>query len=121
VHIGVLGAFELWRGAGEVADHRPDDANCAQGLAPKERLLLARLVSDVGRPVGVDALASALWDGRPPPTAAKALQVHVMRVRSFLEPGRPASTSRFLMRQGPGYSLLLRSLVRSTVGAQRSS
>ena len=107
MRIGVLGAFELWRGVGEVADHHPDDANCAQGLAPKERLLLARLVSDVGRPVSVDALASALWDGRPPPTAAKALQVHVMRVRSFLEPGRPASTSRFLVRQGPGYSLTL--------------
>ena len=30
-----------------------------------------------------------------------------MRVRSFLEPGRPASTSRFLMRQGPGYALTL--------------
>ena len=69
--------------------------------------MLARLVSNVGRPVSVDALASALWDGRPPPTAAKSLQVHVMRVRSFLEPGRPASTSRFIVRQGPGYSLTL--------------
>ena len=69
--------------------------------------MLARLVRDVGRPVGVDTLASALWNERPPPTAAKALQVHVMRVRSFLEPGRPASTSRFLVRQGPGYSLTL--------------
>ena len=35
MRIGVLGAFEFWRGAGEVADHRPDDANCARGSHPR--------------------------------------------------------------------------------------
>ena len=30
-----------------------------------------------------------------------------MRVRSFLEPDRSASTSRYLARQGPGYALML--------------
>ncbi|MCG5213825.1 AfsR/SARP family transcriptional regulator [Streptosporangium sp. KLBMP 9127] len=46
--------------------------------------LLAVLLSEANRPVPVDALIDALWDGDPPRTARKGLQVYVHRLRSTL-------------------------------------
>jgi len=72
----------------------------------KERTLLGRLVAAGGRVVSVDLLADDLWDSRPPPTARKSLQAHVVRLRSALEPQRPlGSPGRYIVRRGDGYAL----------------
>ena len=54
---------------------------------PKERRLLAILVLHVGEVVSVDALAEALWEGDPPRSAVKTLQVYVTRLRAALAAG----------------------------------
>src|SRR3954449_9403897 len=56
---------------------------------PKERRLLAILLLHVGEVVSTDALAEALWDGAPPPSAVKTVQVYVTRLRAALAPGGP--------------------------------
>ncbi|TDE59749.1 AfsR/SARP family transcriptional regulator [Nonomuraea mesophila] len=43
--------------------------------------LLAVLLSEANRPVRVDVLIDALWDGEPPRSARKGLQVYVHRLR----------------------------------------
>jgi DNA-binding SARP family transcriptional activator len=42
---------------------------------PKERRLLALLVLHLGEAVSVESLAEALWEGAPPRTAVKTVQV----------------------------------------------
>jgi DNA-binding SARP family transcriptional activator len=72
----------------------------------KERLLLAVLTAGAPGFVSTDLLADSLWDGDPPASARKSLQAHVVRLRSALEPGRPAgSTGRYVVRRGTGYAL----------------
>ena len=48
------------------------------------RRLLALLASRPGRMVSVDAIVDALWGEDPPPTAAKTVQTHVVRLRRSL-------------------------------------
>ena len=68
-----------------------------------QRLLLARLVLDANRAVTREQLLDALWDERPPPTAGKALQVQVHRLRGLLGPDRIATTpTGYRLRVGPG-------------------
>ena len=49
--------------------------------APKQRALLALLVSLVGEPVAVDVILEALWAGHPPPSAMTSLQAYVANLR----------------------------------------
>ena len=51
---------------------------------PKERRLLAILVLHLGEVVSVEALAEALWEGVPPHSAVKTVQVYVTRLRAAL-------------------------------------
>ena len=64
-----------------------DDGPVVLG-GPKERLLLALLLTRPNQVVSVEALVRGLWGEQPPPTAAKTLQSHVKRLRRALEPGR---------------------------------
>jgi DNA-binding SARP family transcriptional activator len=64
----------------------------------KPRALLARLVLDAGRPVGVDSLVEALWGDRPPASAPKLVQAYVSQLRKAL--GADAIETR-----SPGYLL----------------
>src|SRR5918992_3791220 len=70
---------------------------------PKQRALLALLVSRVGQPVAVDVLLEELWAGQPPPSAMTSLQSYVANLRRVLGPGPappgPAAGSR---PPGPG-------------------
>jgi hypothetical protein len=50
----------------------------------KLRALLAVLALHANRPLTVDRLAVALWGEDAPPTAAKAVQVYVFRLRRAL-------------------------------------
>src|SRR5215212_6011768 len=98
MRIAVLGPLEV----------QTDDLAPVLVPGAKERLLLAALVAGAPGVVSVDALSETLWDGDPPVSARKSLQAHVVRLRSALEPDRPAgSTSRFVVRRGPGYALTL--------------
>ncbi|MET9873595.1 BTAD domain-containing putative transcriptional regulator [Actinacidiphila glaucinigra] len=52
--------------------------------APMLRRLLCLLLAEGGRPVSVGRLRAALWEGEPPPSSRKTLQVHVHRLRREL-------------------------------------
>lgn len=74
--------------------------------APKQRALLALLVSQVGEPVTVDAITQELWAGNPPPSATASLQAYVANLRRVLEPGRAPRTPPAVLRTyGRGYLL----------------
>jgi DNA-binding SARP family transcriptional activator/tetratricopeptide (TPR) repeat protein len=64
----------------------------------KQRLLLAVLLLHANEVVSNDRLIEALWGEHPPPTAAKALQMHVSQLRRLLEPDLIAT-------RPPGYQL----------------
>src|SRR4029079_6844463 len=70
---------------------------------PKERRLLAVLVLHIGEVVSVDALAEALWDGAPPRSAVKSVQVYVTRWRAALGAGEAGAGA--LRTVGRGYRL----------------
>ena len=73
VRVSVLGPLAVETDGGEVhvaGSHR--------------RRLLALLASRAGRMVSVDAIVDALWGEEPPPTAAKTIQSHVVRLRRSL-------------------------------------
>src|SRR5829696_1221673 len=89
--------------------------------APKQRTLLAMLLlshrSDV---VPAERLMDVLWDEHPPPTAPKALQVHISQLRRTL--GADTIVTRptgYAIRLEPGQLDLERfeTLVESARGA----
>jgi predicted ATPase/DNA-binding SARP family transcriptional activator len=51
---------------------------------PRQRMLLALLLLEPGRPVPADRLAEELWQGRPPPGAETTLRSYVSRLRKVL-------------------------------------
>lgn len=73
---------------------------------PKQRALLALLVSRVGQPVTVDVMLEELWAGHPPPSARTSLHAYVANLRRVLEPDRPRRTpATVLCTHGQGYRL----------------
>ncbi|HVQ91484.1 MAG TPA: BTAD domain-containing putative transcriptional regulator [Mycobacteriales bacterium] len=70
---------------------------------PKERRLLAILALHLGEVVSVEALAEALWEGAPPRSAVKTLQVYVTRLRAALTAGH--SDGDVVRTVGRGYRL----------------
>ena len=98
VTVRVLGAVEMVDASGEVHD------------VPGRRLqtLLARLVSQSGQIVSVDALVDAVWPDGLPDSPDAALQTQVFRLRKRLRfPGAPTVRTR-----APGYALELGSAHR---------
>jgi DNA-binding SARP family transcriptional activator len=65
------------------------------------RRLLAALVVERGQTRSVDVLVEALWSGRPPREAGKALQLYVSRLRKALADGPRIRT------ESSGYALEL--------------
>ncbi|KAA2251411.1 AAA family ATPase [Solihabitans fulvus] len=75
---------------------------------PRQRAVLALLVSARGDVVSVDRLIEDLWNGEPPAQAVTSLQAYVSNLRRLLEPGRPPRTpARLLVSSPPGYALRL--------------
>jgi DNA-binding SARP family transcriptional activator len=66
---------------------------------PKQRLLLAILLSRANATVRTDELVEALWNDQPPRTARKNLQAYVSRLRRFF--------GERLAHVGTGYRLRL--------------
>ena len=91
---GVLGPLEVTG-----ADGGPLDLGGA-----KPRALLALLLADAGRVVGVDRIVATLWGDDPPPTATGTLQAYVSHLRRVLEPDRgPREAPAVLLTRAPGY------------------
>lgn len=66
--------------------------------SPQRRGVLARMILAPGRSLSVDALARALWGERLPPTARKAVQVQISKLRQVLPDGA-------IQTSAAGYSL----------------
>lgn len=70
------------------------------------RILLAALLLHADQPVSVEELCDVLWDGEPPPDAARTIRVYVLRLRRALGPagaGRVVTEAPgYLCRVGPG-------------------
>src|SRR3954447_24781858 len=61
---------------------------------PQRRRLLALLACRAGRVVPVEALIDAMWGQAPPPSAAKTVQSHIVRLRqSMAVAGDPIVTT----------------------------
>jgi predicted ATPase/DNA-binding SARP family transcriptional activator/peroxiredoxin len=69
----------------------------------KQRALLCALLLESNRPIAPERLLEALWEDGPTPSARKALQGYVSRIRKLLGPERVQKTaSGYLLRVGEG-------------------
>jgi DNA-binding SARP family transcriptional activator/Tfp pilus assembly protein PilF len=95
VELRVLGSVEIRAGDRSVQPGRP-----------QQRLVLAALAVDAGRPVPVETLVDRVWD-EAPPGARRTLHVLVTGVRRALEQVDTAGEPALVLRQGGGYTLHL--------------
>ncbi|MFE9848703.1 BTAD domain-containing putative transcriptional regulator [Streptomyces sp. NPDC005576] len=73
---------------------------------PKQRAVLALLLTHAGRPVVLHTMVDALWHEDPPATAVNVIHRHVAALRRLLEPELLSGTaSRRLVRAAGGYRL----------------
>src|SRR5688500_13368283 len=101
MRIAVLGPLEV----------STDDGRPVTVPGAKERLLLAVLAAGSPDVVSTDRIVETLWNGDRPASARKSLQVHLVHLRTALEPDRsPGAPDRYVVRRGNGYAL--------TVGAR---
>jgi DNA-binding SARP family transcriptional activator len=61
-----------------------DDGRVHRLVRRQERMALAVLLIDAGRPVPVDRLIGVLWDDTPPERARGAVHTHIARIRQLL-------------------------------------
>ncbi len=71
---------------------------------PKQRAVLAMLVINRNRPVGIDSLINAVWEEWPPPGARASLHTYVSNLRRLLGAAAPAAPD-VLVNAPPGYRL----------------
>jgi DNA-binding SARP family transcriptional activator/tetratricopeptide (TPR) repeat protein len=91
----VMGPLRVWRDDVEV------DAGPRQ-----QRTLLALLLAQHGRPVGLGDLIDLIWGTDPPATAVNIIHKYIGALRRMLEPGvAPRSAGSYLTHQGNGYRL----------------
>ena len=76
---------------------------------PRRRALLVRLALSANEVVSTDQLIDDMWGVDPPPTAAKALHVHVSQLRQILNPGGvlSAKSDEAIVTRSSGYLLRL--------------
>src|SRR4051794_2899256 len=91
--IRLLGQLEILDGQREIP--------LAQG---RRRALLTLLLLNRNEVVPAERLIELLWAGRPPPTAAKGLQVQISQLRKDLAP-RAGTNGAALRTRGNGYVL----------------
>jgi len=72
--------------------------------APKQRAVLAMLVINRNRPVGVESLINAVWDQSPVPAARASIQSYVSNLRRLLGDAG-IDTRTVLVSAPPGYRL----------------
>src|SRR3954453_3577896 len=71
----------------------------------KRAALLAVLILRPNEVVSTDRLIDDLWDGRPPATAAKTLQVHISRLRQALAAAQNGERREIIVTRAGGYVL----------------
>ncbi|WP_329303833.1 AAA family ATPase [Streptomyces sp. NBC_00659] len=75
---------------------------------PRQRAVLALLVTARGTVVSADQMVDAVWHGLPPAKASSSLYAYVSNLRRLLEPRRPSrAPSTVLATSAPGYVLRL--------------
>ena len=89
VRVALLGPLELSSDRGAIVIG-----------APKERALLELLALRAGHTVRAETLCAGLWGESEPPSASKALQIYMSRLRRVLPPGQ-------LVKTNDGYCLLV--------------
>jgi SARP family transcriptional regulator, regulator of embCAB operon len=89
IGFGVLGPLEM----------TVDGAPVPLGT-PKQRAVLAVLVMNRSRPVGIDSLITAAWEQWPPPEARASLHSYISNLRKLLGDARS-----MLVNAPPGYRL----------------
>jgi DNA-binding SARP family transcriptional activator/tetratricopeptide (TPR) repeat protein len=97
LRFGVLGPLRVWRNGTVVA------------LGPvQQRVVLAVLALQAGRPIGRQQMIDAVWGETEPRNAVNLVQRHVSGLRRALEPDRPGRTpSDLLTWTDAGYLLTL--------------
>lgn len=93
VEFGVLGPLEM----------RVQGALVPLGT-PKQRAVLAMLLINPNRVVGIDALIDAVWDERPPEGAKSTVHNYVFNLRRLIS-GAGADPHTVLASVAPGYRL----------------
>lgn len=97
LRFAVLGPVRAWR------DGRELDLG-----TPLQRSILGMLLLREGRAVTPTEMIDAVWGEEAPPRALGALRTYVSRLRTVLEPDRPArSRPELLTSVGRGYALRL--------------
>jgi DNA-binding SARP family transcriptional activator/tetratricopeptide (TPR) repeat protein len=97
LRFGVLGPLRAWR-HGTVVDLGP----------VQQRVVLAVLALQAGRPVGRQQMIDAVWGENQPRNAVNLVQRHISGLRRTLEPDRPGRTpSDLLTWTDAGYLLTL--------------
>ena len=95
LRFGVLGSLRVWR------DETAIDLGPVQ-----QRVVLAVLALQEGRPVGLQQIINAVWGEAPPRHAVNLVQRHVSGLRRVLEPSRPGrAPSELLTWTEAGYQL----------------
>ena len=95
MHFQLLGPLRVTDG---------DDREIALGGA-KPAAVLAMLLLRPNEVVSADRLIEDLWEGDPPPTAAKTLQVHMSRLRRALGEPHNGDSGGTIQTTGGGYLL----------------
>ena len=91
---GVLGPLQV----------RMGDESLPLGT-PKQRAVLAMLIVNANRPVGIDSLIGAAWDQRPPQGARATLHAYISNLRRLMS---SAGIDRALLASAPpGYRLAI--------------
>ncbi|MBV9950669.1 MAG: AAA family ATPase [Acidimicrobiia bacterium] len=95
VDFAVLGPLEVRRD-GQVLDLG----------GPRQRAVLAFLLTHRREPVSLDRMIDELWGEDAPPKATASLQAYVSNLRRVLEPDRPPrAPAQLLVSRPPGYAL----------------
>ncbi|WP_345943675.1 BTAD domain-containing putative transcriptional regulator, partial [Streptomyces sp. SID3212] len=95
MRFSVLGPVRAWRHGTEL-----------ELGPPKQRALLALLLTQAGQPVPVHEILDVLWGQDPPDSAVNVVHRHVGALRRLLEPDLPTrAASRRLVRGSGGYRL----------------
>ncbi|WP_377506502.1 AfsR/SARP family transcriptional regulator [Micromonospora vulcania] len=73
---------------------------------PRQRAVLALLLSARGEVVSVGRMIEDLWRGEAPPQAIASIQAYVSHLRRLLEPARERrAPARVLVTAPPGYAI----------------
>ncbi|WP_460523203.1 AfsR/SARP family transcriptional regulator [Flindersiella endophytica] len=92
----LFGQMELWAGG------QPLDLG-----TPRQQAVLAALLVDAPRPVGIETLVDRVWDDSPPVEARSVLYSYLSRIRQLLKRAatHTGETTVFVERRPAGYVL----------------